>query len=35
MEAQGYDECFLVAATAERSEFERAAELIARRGSAG
>jgi alkanesulfonate monooxygenase SsuD/methylene tetrahydromethanopterin reductase-like flavin-dependent oxidoreductase (luciferase family) len=31
IEAQGYDECFLVAATAERSEFERAAELIAKR----
>jgi alkanesulfonate monooxygenase SsuD/methylene tetrahydromethanopterin reductase-like flavin-dependent oxidoreductase (luciferase family) len=31
IEAQGYDECFLVAATAERAEFERAAELIAKR----
>jgi alkanesulfonate monooxygenase SsuD/methylene tetrahydromethanopterin reductase-like flavin-dependent oxidoreductase (luciferase family) len=31
IEAQGYDECFLVAATAERSELERAAELIAKR----
>jgi alkanesulfonate monooxygenase SsuD/methylene tetrahydromethanopterin reductase-like flavin-dependent oxidoreductase (luciferase family) len=31
VESQGYDECFLVAATAERSEFERAAELIAKR----
>ena len=31
VEAQGYDECFLVAATAETAEIERAAELIVRR----
>jgi alkanesulfonate monooxygenase SsuD/methylene tetrahydromethanopterin reductase-like flavin-dependent oxidoreductase (luciferase family) len=33
IESHGYDECFLVAATAERAEFERAAELIAKRRS--
>jgi alkanesulfonate monooxygenase SsuD/methylene tetrahydromethanopterin reductase-like flavin-dependent oxidoreductase (luciferase family) len=31
VESCGYDECFLVAATAEAAEIERAAELIARR----